>query len=158
MAGFRRLMPSASPSDLYLAVTSDRRVRQQAWAQVERKAAQGGAPVWLYELDWKTPIDGGKWGSPHSLDVAFVFDNVARSGSMVGTGPEPQLMADRMSSTWIAFARNGSPDNNAIPKWSSFSSAARATMVFDRETRVVNDFRGDERTLLASLPMVKVSR
>jgi len=31
-------------------------------------------------------------------------------------------------------------------------------MVFDRETRVVNDFRGDERTLLASLPMVKVSR
>jgi para-nitrobenzyl esterase len=158
VTGLRRLMLSASPSDLYFAITAGRHVRQQAWAQAERKAAQGGAPVWLYELDWKTPIDGGKWGSPHSLDVAFVFDNVARSGSMVGTGPEPQLMADRMSSTWIAFARNGNPDNNAIPKWPSFSSAARATMVFDRETRVVNDFRGDERTLLASLPMVKVSR
>jgi para-nitrobenzyl esterase len=158
VTGFRRLMSSASPSDLYFAITADRRVRQQAWAQAERKAAQGGAPVWLYELDWKTPIDGGKWGSPHSLDVAFVFDNVARSESMVGTGPDPQLLADRVSSTWIAFARNGNPDNNTIPKWPPFSSAARATMVFDRETRVVNDFRGDERTLLASLPMPKVSR
>jgi para-nitrobenzyl esterase len=158
VAGFRRLMPSASPSDLYFAITSDRRVRQQAWAQTERKAAQSGAPVWLYELDWKTPADDGKWGSPHSLDVAFVFDNVARSGAMVGTGPEPQLLADQMSATWIAFARNGTPDNGAIPKWPPFSSATRATMVFDRESRVMNDFRGDERTLLASLPLVKVAR
>jgi para-nitrobenzyl esterase len=158
VAGFHRLMPAASPSDLYFAITSDRRVRQQAWAQAERKAAQGGAPVWLYELDWKTPVDGGKWGSPHSLDVAFVFDNVARSEAMVGTGPEPQLLADQMSAAWIAFAKTGNPDNSAIPKWPPFSPATRATMVFDKEPRVVNDFRGDERTLLAPLPMVKVAR
>jgi para-nitrobenzyl esterase len=158
VAGFRRIMPSASPSDLYFAITADRRVRQQAWAQAERKAAQGGAPVWLYELDWKTPVDGGKWGSPHLLDVPLVFDNVATSASLVGTGPEPQLLADQMSATWIAFARNGIPDNSAIPKWPPFSSATRATMVFDRESRVMNDFRGDERTLLASLPLVKVAR
>jgi para-nitrobenzyl esterase len=158
MAGFRRLMPTASPSDLYFAITTDRRVRQQAWAQAERKAAQGGAPVWLYELDWKTPVDGNKWGSPHALDVAFVFDNVARSEAMVGTGPEPQLLADQMSATWIAFAKTGNPENHAIPKWPPFSSVTRATMVFDKEARVMNDFRGDERTLLASLPMVKVVR
>jgi len=158
VAGFRRLMPSASPSDLYFAITTDRRVRQQAWAQAERKAAQGGAPVWLYELDWKTPVDGGKWGSPHSLDVAFVFDNVAASTALVGTGPEPQLLADRMSATWMAFARNGNPDNGAMPKWPPFSSATRATMVIDRESRVVNDFRSDERMLLASLPLVKGAR
>lgn len=158
VAGFRRIMPSASPSGLYFAITADRRVRQQAWAQAERKAAQGGAPVWLYELDWKTPVDGGKWGSPHLLDVPLVFDNVARSAALVGAGPEPQILADQMSATWIAFARNGSPDNGAIPKWPPFSSATRATMVFDRESRVMDDFRGDERRLLASLPLVKVVR
>ncbi|HBK08057.1 MAG TPA: hypothetical protein DDZ81_19750 [Acetobacteraceae bacterium] len=158
IAGFRKLMPDASPSDLFFAITTDRRVRQQAWAQAERKVAQGAAPVWLYELDWATPVDGGKWGSPHSLDVAFVFDNVAKSESMVGSGPDPQHMADQMSAAWLAFARGGNPNHPAIPVWPAFTSAERATMVFDATSRVANDFRGDERTLLASLPLYRVSR
>jgi len=158
IAGFRRLMPSASASDLFFAITTDRRVRQQAWVQAERKAAQGAAPVWLYELDWVTPVDGGKWGSPHSLDLAFVFDNVAKSGAMVGDGPQPQHLANQMSSAWIAFARGGNPNTTAIPAWSSFSQAERATLVFDTTSQVINDFRGDERALLATLPLYKVSR
>ena len=158
IAGFKKLMPSASASDLFFAITTDRRVRQQAWAQAERKAAQGSAPVWLYELDWATPVDGGKWGSPHSLDLAFVFDNVAKSAAMVGTGPEAQLLADQMSSAWIAFARTGNPNNSAVPTWAPFSPAQRATMVFNTTPRVMNDFRGDERALLGSLPPYKVSR
>ena len=52
-------------------------MREGAWRQAERKTAQNAAPAWLYELDWTTPVDGGKWGSPHSLDLAMVFDNVA---------------------------------------------------------------------------------
>ncbi len=158
VAGFRRIMPEASPSDLYFAITTERRVRQQARAQAERKAAQGAAPVWLYELDWSTPVDGGKWGSPHSLDLAFVFDNVAVSESMMGGGSDPQRLADQMSAAWIAFARSGNPDTDAIPQWPPFVPASRATMVFDVKSRVVNDFRADERMLLASLPLVKVSR
>jgi para-nitrobenzyl esterase len=158
IAGFKRLMPTASASDLFFAITTDRRVRQQAWAQAERKAAQGSAPIWLYELDWATPVDGGKWGSPHSLDLAFVFDNVAKSEAMVGTGSGPQVLADQMSSAWIAFARNGNPNTTGAPTWAPFSAAQRATMVFNTTPRVVNDFRGDERALLASLPLYKVSR
>ena len=158
VAGFRRLMPSASASDLFFAITTDRRVRQQAWAQVERKAAQGAGLVWLYELDWASPVDGGKWGSPHSLDLAFVFDNVAKSEAMVGGGAEPSGLADQMSSAWIAFARTGRPDTSALPAWPAFTLGERATMVFDARSRVVNDFRGDERALLASLPVYRVSR
>jgi para-nitrobenzyl esterase len=158
IAGFRRSMPAASPSELFFAITTDRRVRQQAWAQAERKAAQGGAPVWLYELDWATPVDGGKWGSPHSLDLAFVFDNVAKSEAMVGPGPEPQRLADQMSGAWIAFAQNGNPNTGGVSAWPPFAPDHRATMVFNTESRVVNDFRGDERALLASLPPYRVSR
>jgi para-nitrobenzyl esterase len=158
VAGFRRIMPEASPSDLYFAITTERRVRQQARAQAERKAAQGSAAVWFYELDWSTPVDGGKWGSPHSLDLAFVFDTVAVSESMVGGGADPQRLADEMSSAWIAFARSGNPNTDAIPRWPPFTAAERATMVFDVKPKVVNDFRGDERMLLASLPIVRVMR
>jgi para-nitrobenzyl esterase len=154
LARFRALMPSASASALFFAITTDRRVRQQAWAQAERKATQGAAPVWLYELDWATPVDGGKWGSPHSLDLAFVFDNVAKSQAMVGTGDDPQHLADQMSTAWLAFAHTGNPGAG----WPPFSAATRATMVFDVNPRVVNDFRGEERALLAPLPLYRVSR
>jgi para-nitrobenzyl esterase len=158
IAGFRQAMPAASASDLFFAITTDRRVRQQAWAQAERKAAQGAAPVWLYELDWATKVDGGKWGSPHALDLAFVFDNVGKSQAMVGSGPDPQHLADQMSTAWIAFARTGNPNTAAVPNWPPFSPATRATMVFDTTPRVENDFRGNERTLLASLPLYRVNR
>jgi para-nitrobenzyl esterase len=151
-------MPDATPSDLFFAITTDRRVRQQAWTQAERKAAQNAGPVWLYEVDWATPVEGGKWRSPHSLELAFVFDNVAKSEAMVGTGSEPQALADQMSAAWLAFARSGNPGTPALPPWPPFKPADRATMVFDVKSRVVNDFRGDERALLASVPVYRVSR
>ena len=151
IATFRATRPNATPSDLFFAIATDKAMREGAWQQAERKARQEAAPVWLYELDWITPVDGAKWGSPHSLDLAMVFDNVALSASMVGTGPEAQAVADQMSAAWLAFARAGNPNNPRIPNWRSYRPADRATMVFDVQSRVVSDFRGDERTLLASL-------
>jgi len=126
--------------------------------QAEHKATQSSAPVWLYELDWPTPVDGGKWKSPHSLDLAFVFDNVGRSESMVGRGDEPRALAEQMSAAWLAFAHTGNPNNRLLPQWAQFRVPERATMVFNVKSRSVNDFRGDERQLLASLPLYRVYR
>ena len=39
-----------------------------------------------------------------------------------------------------------------------FRVPERTTMVFDVKSRTVNDFRGDERQLLASLPLYRVLR
>jgi para-nitrobenzyl esterase len=158
ITGYRKVMPNASPSDLFFAITTARRVRQQAWTQAERKAAQNGAPVYLYELTWATPVEGGKWRSPHSLDLAFVFDNVAKSEAMVGSGPDPQALADQMSAAWLAFARAGNPATPSLPSWPAFKPAERATMQFDVKAKLVNDLHGDERMLLASLPLYRVSR
>ena len=157
VAGYRKSAPRATPSDLFFAITTARRTRQQAWLQAERKVAQNAAPVWLYELDWETPVDEGKWKSPNELDLAFVFDNVAASGSMVGDGEGPRALADQMSAAWLAFARTGNPNNKTVPQWAPFRLPERNTMVFDTKSRTVNDFRGDERQLLASLPPFRVS-
>jgi para-nitrobenzyl esterase len=158
ITGFRKLAPDASPSDLFFAITSARRVRQQAWAQAEHKAAQNAAPIWLYELDWRTQVDNGKWQSPHSLDLALMFDNTARSESMVGRSEEARSLAEQMSGAWLAFARTGNPNNKTLPPWAPFHMPERATMVFNTKSRAVNDFRGDERQLLASLPLYRVNR
>jgi para-nitrobenzyl esterase len=151
IAAFRATRPAASPSDLYFAIATANSFRKLAWLQADRKAAQGAAPVYLYELDWHTPVDGGKWGSPHGLDTALVFDNAAISQSMVGTGPEPQRIADQMTAAWLAFARTGNPSNNLMPDWPAYKPPERAAMVLDLQSKVVNGFRDDERKLLVGL-------
>jgi len=144
---FRATRPGATPAQLFFAISTAAAFRRGAWLQAGRKAAQGAAPVWLYEVDWTTPVDGGKWGSPHSVELALVFDNVARSGSMVGTGPQAQVVADAMSNAWLAFARTGTPSTAALP-WPAWTSAGNETMVFDAQSRAVAHFRDDERALL----------
>jgi para-nitrobenzyl esterase len=83
------------------------------------------------------------------MEHPFVFDNVALSESMVGTSrAEPQAIADQISPTWIAFARNGNPNNPAIPNWPAYTTANRTTMVFDTKSQAIRDFRDDERKLV----------
>jgi para-nitrobenzyl esterase len=148
---FKGTRPNATPSDLFFAITTANSFRRGAWQQADRKAAQNAEPVYVYELDWHTPADSGKWQSPHSLEIALVFDNVAVSEAMVGTGPEAQKVSDQMSAAWLAFARTGNPNTAAIPNWPAYTVKNRETMVFNVKSEVINDFRSDERKVLAEL-------
>jgi para-nitrobenzyl esterase len=151
IATFRKKNPDATPGRLYFDISTAVVFRRGAWRHADLKAAQSKAPVYLYEIDWTTPVDGGKWGSPHSMEHPFVFDNVALSASMVGTSPtEPQKLADQISPTWIAFARTGNPNNGAIPHWPAYTAPERTTMVFDTQSKAEKMFRDDERLLTAS--------
>jgi para-nitrobenzyl esterase len=110
----------------------------------------GGAPAYLYNLAWTTPVEGGKLRTPHSLDVPLVFDNVARSKSLIGSGAvEAQKVADTMSAAWIAFARTGSPNAPGLPSWPPFNSEQRPTMVFNTVSRAVNNPLQRELQVLA---------
>jgi para-nitrobenzyl esterase len=154
LAEFRRLRPNATPSQIYQAIASERFMGAGTKKLAERKAALNAAPVYLYHFTWETPIDNGRWGSAHALEIAFVFDNLARSTSFVGENP-PQALADRMSSCWIAFARTGDPVNDLVQIWPRYDGSARPTMIFDRQTLIINDPGGAERELLADLPITR---
>jgi para-nitrobenzyl esterase len=144
--GVRKLRPQASASDVFFTITTARNFRNNAIRQAELKSQQGAAPAFLYELDWETPVEGGKWKAPHALEIGMVFDNVAKSASMSGTGPEAQKVADQMSAAWLAFAKTGNPG------WPAYDTKRRATMVFDVTAKVVDDHNGQERALLSKLP------
>ncbi len=148
VAGYRELEPEAEPSDIFLEATTDARYLRGHVIQAERKVQQGGAPTYLYLFDWDTPVDGGRWRSPHALEIGFVFDNVAYSESMSGVGEEQQRVADVMSDTWIAFARNGRPDNPSIPEWPPYDLDVRPVMVLGLEPELVHDARAAQRALL----------
>jgi hypothetical protein len=53
---YRKNRPNATPTDICFAITTDRMMRMDAITQAERKAAQHGAPVYLYIFEWQTPV------------------------------------------------------------------------------------------------------
>jgi para-nitrobenzyl esterase len=134
--------------------TSDNSFFRGSVSVADRKAAQsaagtGAAPVFFYMLDWETPVMGGKRYVPHALDIGMAFDNVAKSESMSGTGPEAQAIADQMSESWLAFARNGDPSNANVPAWPAYTAEQRNMMVFRTTPGVEVDIRSAERALTA---------
>jgi len=61
-------------------------------------------------------------------------------------------MADQIGGAWVAFARTGKPDHPGIPHWPAFTTSERPVMVFDIQSRVVNDPLPGVRQVLESLP------
>ncbi|MEZ5708536.1 MAG: carboxylesterase family protein [Blastomonas sp.] len=116
----------------------------------DRKADQGGAPVYVYRLDWETPVNHGDLKSPHMLEIPLMFDNVEQGRPFVGPGTEPQVIADMMSDAWIAFARSGTPATGRLPKWEAYDSGNRMVMLFDLKPRMASDPEGIIREALAT--------
>lgn len=88
-------------------------------------------------------------------DIALAFDNLAAPGSLTAPSPGAQGVAGRVSESFIALARNGDPNTAAIPVWPKYELDRRATLVFDLDTRVVDDPRGAERRLFAAAPYIQ---
>jgi para-nitrobenzyl esterase len=139
LAALRAQHPDYSPTYLFNAAQSALFFHGPTHTLAERKAAQRRAPVYLYYLTWETPAAGGLFKCPHALDLPLMFDNVEMARALLGEGEAPQRVADQMASAWIAFATTGDPNNAAIPAWPAYDARRRATMVFDAESRVVND-------------------
>ena len=98
----------------------------------------------MASFDWETPVFGGKLKAFHALDVPFVFETIDAVGS-TDRGEVAHDLSRRIAATWTAFARNGKPDNPAIPHWAPYTASARATLVLDRECRVENDYGREAR-------------
>jgi para-nitrobenzyl esterase len=146
----RRSSPGASAAEVFFSLATARGYWLDSVLQTERKAAQAAAPVYSYRLLWRTPVEGGRRLSPHSLDLPFVFDNVDVAGDMVGPPTEETAaMAAAMSESWLAFARSGDPNNPAVPAWAPYDLERRTVMHFDVPPAAVEDPHRDERLAMS---------
>lgn len=136
---FRKAHPQATPWDLWILIATDHPRGTYSRELAKRKAAQRGASVYMYRYDWETPEGGGHMRSPHTIEIQFVFNNIPIAGPLISKMPEAQALADRTSAAWAAFARTGDPNTSKLPKWPAYSAAARDTMLFDNDCRVVSD-------------------
>jgi para-nitrobenzyl esterase len=150
---YREIYPDRDAAHVVVAAA----VAFRAWPgqviEADRRAADAKSQphTWVYRIDWKVPFPGN-WAL-HTIDLPFLFDNVALAPGMCGASAEEQAaaqpLATRMSEMLIAFGRTGDPNCKAIPHWPSYDLKERDTMIFDNESRVEKDPRGAERIFAA---------
>lgn len=136
LAACRRVYPDVKPVEALALISS---VRSAAVTQAARKAAQGGAPAYLYLFCWKTSVLDGRPRATHCADIPFAFDNTDRSFGMTGATAEARALAARVSDAFLAFARTGDPNHRGLPPWPAFRADTVPTMCFDRICVVRND-------------------
>jgi para-nitrobenzyl esterase len=155
VAAYRKMYPSYSPSDVYFAAATAGRSWKAAIIQAEERA-RAGAPAYVYQVDWKSPKDGGIWGAPHTIDIGLVFGTLDAKGAIVGNGPDSVAMSNQISDAFIAFAHTGNPNCKAIPAWEPYTLPRRQTMVFNTPSSTLRDDpRGAERELFNKVPFTQ---
>jgi para-nitrobenzyl esterase len=152
---YRRSRPEASPSDLFVAITTGQWFWHSAVVLAERKAALRAAPVFMYEFAYESevPVAPGvsyPTRAAHAMEIAFKFDHPETSPT-AGERPERFKVARNMSAAWAAFARSGNPTHAGIPTWPAYDAERRATMRLDAECVVVDDPHREERLLWEAL-------
>jgi len=152
---YRRVHPDASPWDLHILIATDHPRGTYARELAKRKATQGTAPAYFYRFDWETPEGGGHMRSPHGVEVQFVFNNIALGGALISKRADAQALADKVSASWVAFARTGNPNIPQLPRWPAYNGDRRDTMLFNSECRVEQD--PDRGARLAMERVLKLS-
>lgn len=134
---------------------ADQLYRQPSNRLLDARACASGA-TFSYLFTWPSPALDGKLGACHALEIPFVFRQLGcrEARFLVGTKPPAELSAS-MSQAWAAFARTGAPAAEGLPRWPSYSSPSRDTMVLDVIPQVESDPRGALRKFWAAVPAAR---
>ena len=81
------------PGYLLASLMTHRFFTMPALRIAEQRAQQGGAPVFVYDLAWRTPVLGGNLRAAHGIDMGLWFDNADRANTLVGEDDDAVLMS-----------------------------------------------------------------
>lgn len=152
---YKRNRPQASPTDLFIAITTAQWMGRNAIVMAERKVALQAAPVYMYVFAYQSeaqirPNIHYPQKAAHASEIPFKFDHPE---AMMSKRPERFQAARNMSKAWATFARTGNPSHDEIPPWPAYTLDQRATMFLDAECKVVNDPNREERLVWNDIPL-----
>lgn len=137
VALFEKAYPDYTPQDL---LSIDKVFRPYTIRTADARALQSSAPLYVYFLAWKSPVDSASKGAFHGLDIPLAFHTVDLRPDWTGNSAEAWKISDKMSSAWINFIRTGNPNvEGVLPQWEPYSAQNGATMYFDYECRMVHN-------------------
>lgn len=158
IATYRQAMPTASASEIFVAIASINMMGLGSIDIAEKKAAQQGAPVYLYHFGYKSEVTiagtGFALGTPHAMDITFKFNNETPAngpGALSGNNPDRFVASRTMAELWTSFARTGVPSAAGVPTWPAYTLDERASMRIDTRCAVTHDRYHAELALWRSL-------
>lgn len=131
----------------------------RGWAQYNHNADQ---PTYLYYMDYVPPayqiylfddpnlnLPGGprSTGAYHSGDLAYVFNNVGKTGDF--WLKEDFAMARAMSSYWTNFAKTGNPNGANLPNWARYEPQNHNTQLLSNPIKTIAGAKREKLDLLA---------
>lgn len=129
LEAFREAWPEKKDANAYYVDDSKRRAAIQV---VEERSKFGAEDNYIFLLSYESPVDGGvtMW---HCGEIPLIFHNLdlLGVGASYGNSPEAYRLQDEMCSAWVNFAKNGDPNGENVPEWSTYTAQKEATMVFD---------------------------
>lgn len=151
---YRKHYPNYTPSQIFFAATTAGRSWRGAIIEAEERA-KSFMPAWVYQFDWQSQKDSGKWGAPHTIDIAMAFQNIDAKNSMAENSARAKKMAKIFSNSIATFAKTKNPQISEIPKWNKYKLENRQTMIFDEVCKLENDPRSFERKLFEKVPFTQ---
>ena len=151
---YRTLYPDLPPAQIFLRATSAGRSWRAQVIEAEMRARQG-APTFVYQLDYPSRADGGRYGAYHMLDIPLVFTNTHEATADTGDDATARTVSEIMSDALLRFAKTGDPNGATLPDWPHYDLTQRCTMMFDTTTRLESDPRGEERRFFGRTPYIQ---
>ncbi|MGA2351059.1 MAG: carboxylesterase family protein [Terracidiphilus sp.] len=147
VAKYREIYPGYTPDQVVTAAaTAFRAWPGQRWEAERRASNPRSQPhTWVYQMNFT----GANGKAMHTIDIPFVFDNIAMAEAQVGSTPEQLAAANALAATMsemlITYGRTGNPNFAGLPHWPAYDLKNRSTMMWERTPRIENDPRGAER-------------
>jgi para-nitrobenzyl esterase len=161
IAKYRAIYPGKTPIEIVIAAATAFRAWPGQVLEAERRAANPASQphTWVYQMNWHR--DAPDAHAVHTIDIPFMFDNLAAAPGQIGATPEEiaaaQPLADAMSGMLVHYAATGNPNHQnspgeGLPVWPAYDLTARDTMIWDNAPHIESDPRGDERRYAAGSP------
>jgi len=151
---YRKERPDLTDGQLGLATPTSTAFTMPAIRLAEALSAQD-SPVWMYQFTLPSNQLDGRLGSPHAMDLPFMFFNLEGADELLDPSDNRagyEQLATTMQDAWIAFARTGEPGTDELGAWPMYDEAGRKTMMFDLQTHLASDPFAAERTVWGDIP------
>ncbi|MGI5322313.1 carboxylesterase/lipase family protein [Actinomadura nitritigenes] len=147
IGAYRSERPELSIAQVGMALSGDVGFRMPSVRMAEALSGRG-VPVHLYLATVTSPDLDGAMGSPHAIELPFVFGTLSaeKSHAFTGTDPSNERLAETIQQLWTSFARLGTPTAVGV-SWPLYDTTQRPTLVLDRTAvEVKNDPYPQART------------
>lgn len=139
-------LATSTAGNVFAAIESDRVFTVPAIRLAEAQSQHRRA-VHMYTFDWRSSAFDGQFGSPHAIELSFVFGNfeTPAAAAFVGDNDAAVTLAGHVMDAWTDFARDGTASWSGLGEWPRYDTDRRTTLWIAEQSRLVDDPRAERR-------------